>query len=106
MTLRSDLFGFLGIGFFFLDLGSLFAGNLLGLSFLGHFLEAINTTSRIDDLFLASVERVTESADFRVHGFDGGTGFKHGSAGAGNSRFGVIDWMDAFFHKRRLKYRG
>ena len=89
-------------GFLFLDLfdaRSLFAGNLLGLRFLGHFLEAIDTSSGIDNLFLARVEWVTESTDFSVHRLNGRTGFEHGTTGAGDTRFGVVCWVNSFFHK-------
>ena len=101
------LYGFLFFGRFFLcpslHFGSFFTSHLLGLRLFSHFLEAINTTSSVDSLFLSGVEWVTQSADFSVHRFYCRTGFKHGTAGARNSRLCEVFWMNALFHKFSLK---
>lgn len=53
--------------FFYLHSRSFLTGHLFCLGFLGHFFETINTTGGVNNLLLASVEWVTEGADFRVH---------------------------------------
>ena len=98
MELSNFFNGFLG-DFFYFYCRSLFLWNLLCLRFLSHFLEAINTSGCIDNLFLPCIERMTQGADFRVHGFNSRTCFENGTTSTSDSGLCVKCWVNTLFHK-------
>ena len=59
--------------------------------------ETINTSTGVDQLLLAGVERVALRADFNTDLLLGGTGCEHIAASAANGRLFVVG-MDAFSH--------
>lgn len=75
--------------------GGFLASYLFGLGLLGHFLETIDTAGRIDNLFLAGVEWMTESANFGMHRLNRRTGFEDSATSTRDSGFGIVCWMDA-----------
>ena len=62
-------------------------------------IEAVHTSAGIDQLLLASVERMALGADFNVDLGLGGAGLDHVAARAGDGAVNVIG-MDTLFHLR------
>ena len=59
--------------------------------------EAINTSTSVNQLLLAGIERVTLGADFDLDVLLGGAGLDHFAARTTNSGLVVVG-MDAFLH--------
>ena len=59
--------------------------------------ETINTSTSVNQLLLAGIERVALGADFNLDVLLSGTGSKHVATSAADCRLTVLG-MDAFFH--------
>ena len=74
--------------------GSLFCRRLLSVALV----EAVDSTSRVNEFLFASEKRVASRTDFNVQvTFASGAGFKSLAAGAADRNFNVF-WVDSWFH--------
>lgn len=65
---------------------------------LCHFLESVNSATIVNQLLLAGIKRMANRTNFNLDFFRCRSSRKAITAGAGNLGFGVIFWMDIFFH--------
>ena len=90
-------------GNFLLPIATLLGKNLFLLSIffrrlLVPFLESLNSSASIDDLFCAGIEGVAIGADVNANFRHSRAGNPFMSAGTFDLGFGVISWVNILFH--------